>query len=786
MEGHTCSRELRARRIWPLAGLAVVLALLLAPGAVHAELDRAVLSLDARGSELWSASMRVGFNRGLGGYSTVPERHFGRLTNDTFSWRGVSYTVTNLVHNRSRDDAESWRLLVAFSPSLGDGAERLTLRLGDVWLNLADARGGDRQFTWNDVDLDWRSGSSISVSLREFPEAFEARSIDGWGNNRSDPELGTANSQLLRVAGVSPVYGLTGAPPTDLPDPRTISNILAAQPAPVPSAAGLTDMVWQWGQFLDHDLSLTPEASPHEPLPIAIPPDDPAFDPFPGGLTMPFNRSAFDPATGTGPANPRQQVNTITAFIDASNVYGSDRARTRTLRANDGTGMLQTSNEGRRLRYNEDRLAHDPGNSRRTTSLFLAGDIRVNEQVGLTAMHTVFLREHNRLAGILASANPELGGQEIFELARKIVGALIQAISYNEFLPLLLGPDALAPYGGYDPAVDPSISTEFSTAAFRFGHTMLSPTLLHIDEDGDRLDFSLAEVFFNPPLVERHGISGFLRGLATQHAQEIDLLLVDEVRNLLFGAPGAPLRDLAALNIQRNRDHGLPDYNTARIAYGLPPARTFADVSSDPEVQDALRRAYSSIDELDLWAGGLAEDHVPGAMLGETFRVILTDQFRRLRDGDRYWYERDPYFLANSELLAELRATTLADVIRRNTPIGTEIPDRIFGGPPPAAPTSEPDADCLRGEIDPGFSLVVYEGGSVDDLTTCAAGNGVTAVHILEGGQWTPLIFGAPDFVNQRFRDLFPQGLPPLTPLVVASHGPADGEPEDGERAEGN
>ena len=756
-------------------------AFLLLPGprAVHAELDREALSLGARSSELWSASMRVGVGGGLEGYSTVPERGFGRLSGDTFSWRGVTYTVTDIVRNRSGDAAGSWRVLVAFSPALGGGAESLTLRLGDVSLNLADARGAGRQFSWGDVELDWRGGGTVPVSLRAFPGAFEARSVDGWGNNLADPGLGAARSRLLRAADVSPAYALTGAPPPGLPEPRVISNILAAQPGPVPSAAGLTDMVWQWGQFLDHDLSLTPEAMPREPLPFAIPEDDPAFDRFRDGPTMALNRSAYDPSTGTGPDNPRQQLNAITAFIDASQVYGSSQGRSRALRANDGSGMIRTSNEGRLLLYNQDRLPNDPGNTLRTVSLFLAGDIRVNEQVGLTSLHTLFVREHNRLAGLIASANPGLDGQGIFELARKLVGALMQAITYNEFLPLLLGPDALGPYEGYDAGVDPGIATEFSTAAFRFGHTMLPSTLLHVDERGRRRDISLAEAFFNPGLVEEQGISGFLRGLATQPAQEIDTLLVDEVRHVLFGAPGAPPRDLAALNIQRNRDHGVPDYNSARIAYGLQPARTFADVCSDPRVQDALDRAYRSIDHLNLWSGGLAEDHVPGAVLGETFRAILSDQFRRLRDGDRYWYERDPYLLAHPGLLEELRATTLADVIRRNTPVGSELPDRVFGPAPRAA--AEPDArDCLRGTLAAGLSLVVYEGGVVDDLAGCAARHGVTAVYVLDGGEWIALVFGAPDIVNRRFRDLFAEGLPPLTPLVVSSDGPSGEDPAEG------
>ena len=364
-------------------------------------------------------------------------------------------------------------------------------------------------------------------------------------------------------------------------------------------------------------------------------------------------------------------------------MYGSDARRTRALRTNDGTGRLNTSSSGRFLPYNEDRFANDDGGTARR-GLFLAGDVRANEQVGLTALHTLFVREHNRLAAAIASEHRELTGNEIFELARKIVGAQMQAITYNEFLPLLLGEGALEPYEGYDSEVDPSISNEFSTAAYRFGHTMLSPSLLLVDRFGDEWEVSLADAFFNPSLLMEEGISGLLRGLGRQQAQAIDPLVVDDIRNLLFGPPGSPGRDLAALNIQRGRDHGIPDYNTTRSAYGLAPARSFADVTSDPDAQDALERVYGDVEYLELWVGGLAEDHAPASMIGETFHTIIAEQFQRLRDGDRYWFEHDPYFLANPGLLEELRGTTLADVVRRNTPIGEELPDNVFGGPAPA------------------------------------------------------------------------------------------------------
>jgi hypothetical protein len=157
-------------------------------------------------------------------------------------------------------------------------------------------------------------------------------------------------------------------------------------------------------------------------------------------------------------------------------------------------------------------------------------------------------------------------------------------------------------------------------------------------------------------------------------AQEVDPFIVDEVRNFLFGEPGSGGFDLASLNIQRGRDHGLPRYNAMRVQMGLAAKLDFADVSSDPDVQARLALVYDSVDDIDLWVGGLCEDHAPGAMVGELLKAILTDQFQRLRDGDRFWYAN--HF--NDAMVQELEQTTLAQIIRRNTSIGKEIPDDVF------------------------------------------------------------------------------------------------------------
>src|SRR5690606_25022548 len=144
--------------------------------------------------------------------------------------------------------------------------------------------------------------------------------------------------------------------------------------------------------------------------------------------------------------------------------------------------------------------------------------------------------------------------------------------------------------------------------------------------------------FFNPSEVEAHGIESILRGATVNLAQEIDTEVVNDVRNFLFGPPGAGGFDLASLNIQRGRDHGLADYNATRVALGLDAVESFSDITSDPDVAARLEQLYGTVDNIDLWVGGLAEDHLPGSSMGETFSFIIIDQFQRLRDGDRFWY----------------------------------------------------------------------------------------------------------------------------------------------------
>lgn len=206
---------------------------------------------------------------------------------------------------------------------------------------------------------------------------------------------------------------------------------------------------------------------------------------------------------------------------------------------------------------------------------------------------------------------------------------------------------------------------------------MLSTDLLRLNADGIPIaagNLSLAKAFFAPQEVIDHGIDSVLRGLASQVCQDIDIKVIDDVRNFLFGPPGAGGFDLASLNIQRGRDHGLPSYNQVRRDFGLRPKRGFAEVNRDPAVFESLASVYNSVEDIDAWIGMLAEPHVPGAVVGETLFSVLRDQFLRLRDGDRFWYQNH----LPESLLRIVEQQTLSRIIRRNTDVGLELPDNVF------------------------------------------------------------------------------------------------------------
>ena len=471
------------------------------------------------------------------------------------------------------------------------------------------------------------------------------RTIDGTNNNS---DFNTTGSEFTRIGDAHFADGISV--PLESVNPRTVSNqVVGEGDAAVPNAEGVSGMMYAWGQFLDHDLDLSQTDGVNH-IDIAIPIGDPEF---PDGSVLSMTRAVIDSATGAGTNTAATAVNSITGWLDGSMVYGSTQGVADSLRLPDG--HMRTS-EGGNLPLNAD-------------GTVAAGDVRAQENPSLTALQTLFVREHNYQVDKLAAEHPDWNGNHLYEQARAIVGAEIASITYNEFLPLLLGSTAPGEYAGYDPTVNPTISEEFAGAAFRFGHSIVSNETERVDENGvvTGPELALRDTFFLPAeqFNADGGADGFLRHLGTDASQAMDARIVDGLRNFLFDPPVG--MDLAAINIQRGHDLGLGTLNETREALGLTPYTSFEQITDDAGTVAALKATFTDVDQIDLWTGGLSEKHVTGGLIGETFGKIIGDQFETLRDGDQYYYENVANGTFDAASLNEIQHTTLSDIIERVT-----------------------------------------------------------------------------------------------------------------------
>ena len=540
---------------------------------------------------------------------------------------------------------------------------------------------------------DYTNCSSCKHYINCFSSSnLKYRTINGTCNNFFYPLNGAAETPFARLLpanyedGISLPVGHTQATSGDFfsppwPSPRLISWRVIEDLKSDGNPDDVSVMFMQWGQFLDHDLDIAPLFEEEDCsceytkrcIPVEVKPEDTIFGTVSsnGGKCLPFARSV--PACtceGQSPL-PRNQVNDLTSYIDASNVYGSENKLASNLRLFKG-GLLK---QGGRLNTQKGNLPFQedtPDNS--SLPFFIAGDSRSNEQVGLTIMHTLWMREHNRIARQLMKINPCWSDERLYQETRKIVGAMHQVIVYEEFLPVLFGRHLkryVPSYRGYNPYVDATIPNSFATAAYRFGHSLIKDRFDRLDKNFRRLDIGplpLRRAFFNPIVYfESNGTDPILRGMFVNESNPIDEFLNRVLTSQLFAESDEKLGgDLATLNIQRGRDHGLPTYRT----WEKHCRRLFHRVRPEfkrRETVDKLKELYGSegFDKgIDLWVGGLAEKRLPGAQVGPTFACILGATFRRVRDGDRFFYKNRHVFTPYQFL--ELKKTTLAKVICSN------------------------------------------------------------------------------------------------------------------------
>ncbi|MEN0003864.1 MAG: peroxidase family protein [Bacteroidota bacterium] len=569
---------------------------------------------------------------------------------------------------------------------------------------------------------------SVAVLAQGTLDVNLYRTIDGSQNNLSNPDWGRAHTNILRLTGNAYADEMSAPNGANRPNPRVISNALFAQNALLGDVMELSDFIWVWGQFIDHDFGLTPDGP--EPAIVPVPAGDPSFDPLGlGSAVIPMMRNAFDPTTGTDPQNPRQHPNEITAFIDGSGVYGSDQERADWLRSFED-GKLKVS-AGNFLPFNtldgEQDGAIDPSAPHMDDAVgvaekfFIAGDPRANENVLLLAFHTLFVREHNRVCDELLIQHPDWNDEQLYQHARKMVGGMIAAITYEEWLPVI-GVE-MEPYQGYDDSRIPQVSNLFTAAAFRLGHTLLSGDLVVMDNDGNPMQdgtIALRDIFFRPlALVANGGLDPFIKGMATQTQQRADAKIIDDVRNFLFGPPEAGIGglDLAAININRGRERGLPDFNSIREFYGLGRYSFFQQINPDPQVFSTLISLYADLNNIDAWVGLLAEAPTNNHLFGPTIMAILKQQFGDLREGDRFYYENDP--VLNEEEKNWIKTRTMHDVIMDNTGI-TLMQDDVFE-------SMSHDEICDNMTSTVGSSFATESGQPVSDVNVSLTVNGTTS-----------------------------------------------------------
>ncbi|XP_076454774.1 salivary peroxidase/catechol oxidase-like [Babylonia areolata] len=535
----------------------------------------------------------------------------------------------------------------------------------------------------------------------ECQDKLRYRTIDGSCNNLQNPRWGKAFEAQKRL--LSSQLEKDGFPRSrakggnSLPPARAISRAVSPM---LDVFADVTNMVMAWGQFIDHDFTGTPVIKNGTQKIKCCGDIDEALK-VENGDCMQFVRSlaySFPNGTRMGrmmsclSPEPREQINTLTSFLDASAVYGNSQDVLDKIRGQQGTMKVTEKNM----------LPENPSGTCKKEKegdyCLLAGDHRVNVFVGLGALHTTFVREHNRLAAAFRGLNPAWDDETVFQEARRVVSAEFQRVTYAEWLPVVLDDVTMSDFRlregdfRYDSRVNPTVSNVFSTAAFRFGHSQVKQKV-KIGEQS----LELQDTLMRPGFTFRN-MTDVLRGIVAAPTDDVDNFFATGLTNHMFETNRTAMDglDLVAVNIQRGRDHGLPPFNDWREFCNLPRVNDFA--SLDMNVN--LGNVYEDVDDVDVFVGLMVEKHKPGSLTGPTLACLLGHQFRDMKLGDRFFYEADSSEGGFSDdQLREIKKVTLARILCDNNLDLGKIQANVFKmeDPERSRPLIPPGPACASG-----------------------------------------------------------------------------------------
>ncbi|CAG8586007.1 12444_t:CDS:10, partial [Funneliformis caledonium] len=564
------------------------------------------------------------------------------------------------------------------------------------------------------------------------------RSVTGEGNKKDEPLIGISNTPFARkfpsVPNFADVnYNLiptpgnykaidTGAltscsaklPVGTFPLPRCVSNKIMSMQLidddmfdikrldKFKSKRKISHILTYWGFFVKMDVSSGLDKGDIYQSGIYIPQDDLSYmssyrnGPKPANFTfaaksLPFNRSKLEGGY-TG-------INEATSFIDASTIYG-----------NNDTDLLRVRDYGNNGKMILEKVPGDEFGFPLVDENggFVLGYSADFRNVFTDLFHVILLREHNRLCDeFFAIHGNDWNDEKYFQEARRWVIAFIQKITYYEYLGTVMG-IPLPKYEGYKPDLKPEIDTFFATVTYRYGEQITTLALNDVQAPG---------------LLKIIGVPSIALSLALQRQEEVDIYFSDFMRSYIHRS--VEHMDIASLDTVRSRDRGIPFYNDARVAFGLPKKSSWADISSDPDVQKRLEDTYGTVNRIEALMGGLAEDHVNGGNYGELFYKSFSEQWINIRDSDRFWYEnKDAGF--SKEDIAKIQTTTLLDILTRNTPKSSLYPQNLWFVQPPASLKIPEDNAAYKDALPLADGFVIQwkiDGSDITFLITLSSTN---------------------------------------------------------------
>ncbi|XP_066998293.1 dual oxidase [Anabrus simplex] len=524
----------------------------------------------------------------------------------------------------------------------------------------------------------------------------EKQRYDGWFNSLAHPDWGSVDKHLTRKTPPSYADGVYMLAGQNRPSARKLSQLFIKGQDGLGSARNRTALLAFFGQVVSSEVLMASESGcPIEVHRIEIEKCDEMYDrECRGDKFIPFHRAGYDRKTGQSPNSPREQINRMTSWIDGSFIYSTSEAWVNAMRSfNNGTFLSERDTDLPIRNTMRVPLFNSPApHVLRMLSperLFLLGDPRTNQNPALLAFGILFFRWHNVVAKRVQAQHPNWPDEEVFQHTRRIVIATLQNIIAYEYLPAFLG-ENLPPYTGHKPDVHPGVSHVFQSAAFRFGHTLIPPGIYRRDKKCSfrktAMGYSALRLcstwWDSNDVLADSSVEELLMGMASQIAEREDTVLCSDVRDKLFGPMEFSRRDLGALNIMRGRDNGLPDYNTVRTYFRLPRIKDWADINprlfaERPELLRNLAAAYNNrLDNVDVYIGGMLESQ-DGP--GELFTAIIKEQFTRIRDADRFWFENVDNGIFSEKEIEDLRRVTLWDVIVNSSDIPPEaIQKKVF------------------------------------------------------------------------------------------------------------